>query len=553
MGPYPRLLLIFLLPFFFFPLIAGKTGGPSVQWENTALDAAARINSGAFGTDPYLIHPPGYLYLLSFFVPPGGGALESARLFNYACFVLTGWMVFLLGRRLSPSGAAGGGGAAVLLYCTSPLALQGTLLIDLGDTSIVPLAASVYFLALGGSSAAATGVAYAFNLWTKFIHPLFIALAAAASLLFRPRSREDGKRFFAIVAGAVLFLASWVLYSSQAMPAGSRWLPFEYMFGEMFFNYHRSEAASSGALALLYVRAVELARVLLWLWPALLVWGIRLSRKGVGEGAERQMNLFILILLFAAAFTKGTSNGFPKYRAALLPVVSALGGAFVFERAARLFRRPVGPLFALFLLAGLAVFLAGDPILALNYSFRRSMVFGGDLSGPALSLLLRLTAAAACVSFFALFFRREERKDRFLAAVFAGGLAWQASIGLIQWRGDYSTTYGYGTSGKREIVSLLARECPSCRVLAPNEFRLELKAAGLVPETPPDTCWQNDDCLRGRLRDRDNRAFVYGLPTNTVAQLRVLSSLSPDLLSRDFSTDSRGDFTMLLFKSEPRR
>lgn len=110
MGPYPRLLLIFLLPFFFFPLIAGKTGGPSVQWENTALDAAARINSGAFGTDPYLIHPPGYLYLLSFFVPPGGGALESARLFNYACFVLTGWMVFLLGRRLSPSGAAGGGG-----------------------------------------------------------------------------------------------------------------------------------------------------------------------------------------------------------------------------------------------------------------------------------------------------------------------------------------------------------------------------------------------------------------------------------------------------------
>lgn len=517
------------------------------------MDASARIVSGDFGEDPYLIHPPGYLYLLSALVKPGAGALESARKVNYALFALTGWAVFILGMKMSRARPWSAGLVASSIYFTSPLAIQGTLLIDLGDTSLVPLAAACYFIAAAASRHSISAIAFALNLWTKFIHPLFIAASAAAGLLAGRRDGAGAARFYAVAAGAGIFLLSWYLYAASVLPSGSRWMPFEYMFGEMFLNYHRAEAVSSSLLSMSLTRALELLRVLIWLWPPLLLWGLRVGRRGFGEGAERHMNMFIVLLFAAAALTKGTSNGFPKYHAAILPAVAALGGAFAAEEGLPSVMKTPLLTTALIAVAFFLVLATGDPILALNYEMRKALALGESLSSGAAGLMIGALAALGCIAVFFAALRSEEAGVRLPAAVLAGALSWQSGLALLQYRGDYFTTYGYGTTGKSEVVSLLSERCPGCRVLAPNEFRTELSEAGILTFAPPDTCWQTKACLMGNLRDPGNSAFVYGLSSNTVAQLREFSSLAPGNLGRGFTREQRGDFTILLFDSDGAR
>ncbi|PIU20108.1 MAG: hypothetical protein COT18_03985, partial [Elusimicrobia bacterium CG08_land_8_20_14_0_20_59_10] len=136
--PYAAVLLLLPAALLFFS--AGKLHYPTAQWDGWALESVRAIRAGTFAADPYIIHPPLYLYLLAFFRPLLGADLPAgARLFNFGCYLVTGWLVFLLSRRLAgKEHGAAAGLAGALLYYLSPLAFQGIFLLDLGDTSLVP-------------------------------------------------------------------------------------------------------------------------------------------------------------------------------------------------------------------------------------------------------------------------------------------------------------------------------------------------------------------------------------------------------------------------------
>lgn len=536
--------VLLLLPALLLLLHYNKLALPTAQWDGTALDAVLALRSDSFYSDPYLIHPPLYLHLLAFFQPLfSGDWLAGARLFNFVCYVLTGWVVLLLSGSLTgekEKTAAGLAGA--LLYLTSPLSVQGIFLLDLGDTSLVPLAAGLYFLhgsRPGPVGLAAAALLFAVNLWAKFIHSLFIALAAFAHLVF---NRSESRRGLAVIAGTALFLLSWSVYAFANLEPGWRWTPIWYFFTEMIFNY-QAKSLAAGPVDAVLSRLNSAVRILTWIWPLLLAWGARLYSRGAGEGRERYFNWFLFIFLAVSVLSKGTSNGFPKYHAVTLPLLCSLGGAHLAGALSgiRLAGLPAGLLAtAAAVWAGLA--LAGDPLYTLNYSARAALISGSGL-GPVLLKFL-LQAAAAAASLLALFFvaRRFAGKGQAAAlAILAGALSWHTAVGFRQASADYFTTYGYGTRGKAEAVAWLALKKGGV-VLGPNEFDRELKAAGVPFLRISDLCLANRACVLGILRDPGTGFFIFGQASNTVGQVKAFSAFTVHDLGRSFTSVKIGDF-----------
>jgi len=541
--------VLLLLPAVLLFCSADKLHYPTAQWDGWVLESVLAIRAGTFAADPYVIHPPLYLYLLAFFKPLlGADLLAGARLFNFSCYLLTGWLVFLLSRRMAGKehGPAAGFTGAILFYL-SPLAFQGTFLLDLGDTAVVPAACALYFYALAaGAGGPLKGLplaaVFALNLWAKFIHSIFIVFAALAARFTGAEDEKGCSNLRIMAAGAALFLLSWTVYAFTSLNAPERWEPLQYLFGEMIYNYQRQDVAG-GLKQLLYLRITAVARVLLWLWPLLALWALRLSRRGFGTGTERCMNYFVLIFMVGAWLSKGTSNGFPKYHAALLPPLCALCAAWLagslpeWRRAAGLRTAAAAALVLL------AAYFAGDPAYTFSHSLKEALISGSGLH----QALGRLAAQALAVPAFFFFLWKVcsgslEKRSAAVLSLALTGLLWSSAMYVLQARGDYFTNYGYGTTGKREAVEYVRAHFAKGKAAGANEFAWEFKAAGIPFINVGDRCFIEAACSAALLRDPGTAFFVFGQASNTVEQVKGFLALTPEKLGRPFSSVKKGDF-----------
>lgn len=528
-----------LLPALAVWLNRAKLFYPTAQWDGWALDAASAINNGTFALKPYLVHTPLYLYLLALSQKLGGSLIANARFFDYACWLPTGWLTWALARRYAAAGTAPAAGlAAALLFFTSPLSVQGPLLVDLGDTSLAPLAAAAYYCLVSCGAPAGllpAALVFALNLWVKLIHPLFLALAALGEALLHRGDPAARRRLLAVCGGVAVFAATWAVYAYTSLNPPERWQPLQYLFHEMLFNFHRQDLSGSFG-EVVFSKLNRVFRISLWAWLPLLLWGWRLAKRGFGQGVERSLNYFAILYFAVSVVTKGTSNGFPKYHAVLLPLLCAYGGAFAAEELARpdllrLLPRLLPAAAAAFLLA----FFAGDPFFTFNYGFKAALIEGAGLKYQAGLLALQLLAPAA--GFAAAWYACRAA----LFSLLVSGLAWQAGVGLVQARADYFTTYGYGTTGKAETVEYLAARRGGA-VLAPNEFEPELRAAGVPFVLTTDFCQADPACMLKIIRDPATGCFVFGPASNTVGQVRRFLALTEKETGRAFAVERKGDF-----------
>lgn len=550
-GRARRLLLmaatLLLLPAALLLLHSNKFALPTAQWDGTALGAVLALRGGTFRADPYLIHPPLYLHLLAFFKPLfGADLLAGARLVNSACYLLTGWVVFLIGASLADEKIRRPAGiTASLLYFTSPLAIQGVFLLDLGDTSLAPLAAGLFFLygcgeGPGWIKTVTAGLIFSVNLWAKFIHSLLIMLAALAD---RAWSRaHNNQKLLALLVGTIFFLLSWSAYAVMNLDPGSRWMPVGYFFHEMILGY-QARSVAGGVGESILSRLNSITRIIVWIWPLLLVWGGRLYSRGLGSGRERYFNYFLIIFLAVSALSKGTSNGFPKYHAVALPLLCSLGGAYLAGVLAGVssYKLPVWMLaLAGAVWAGLA--LAGDPMYTLNYSVRAALISGIVPWPQMLKFLLQFLAAGAALGALFLGSRRLMEKGASAAfSVLAVALLWNTAVGFRQARADYFTTYGYGTRGKAEVVAWLAAHKGGA-VLGPNEFSWELSAAAVPFLKVSDFCTSDRACVLSILREGKTNFFVFGQASNTVGQVKTFLAFTEQELGRGLTMIKLGDF-----------
>jgi len=551
--------VLFVLPAALLFFSSAKLYYPTAQWDGWVLDSILAIRAGTFADKPNITHPPLYLYLLAFFKPLfSGGLLEGARFFNFACYLLTGWLTFVLSAGLAEKRLARAAGLiAAALYFTSPLAVQGIFLLDLGDTGIVPVAAAAYFclLAYGHgsvSSVAALAAAFAFNLWAKFIHSFFLALSAALLVVTGEKESRSFAILKALAGGAVLFLATWSIYAFTSLHRPDRWVPLDYFFNEMLLHYQRHDIGL-GIANLFFMRATGFVRVTLWIWPLLVLWAWRVYKRGLGAGAERSLNYFILVFMVGAWISKGTSNGFPKYHAALLPGLCALCGAYLAEFLPEIKRAFTPPRAALAAAALLFLYIAGDPVFTFNYAIKKALIRGAGVNQEVGLLVLQLIAAPAIMLVFFRALKLSAGKTAAVAlSLAATGVLWQSALYLHQVRGDYFTNYGYGTTGKAEAVAYLKENFRAGTISGLNEFAWEFRSAGLPFLELKDVCFIRKECTLAVLQDKGTSFFIFGQASNTVEQVRDFLSLEPKTLDRPFVLVKKGDFWIYDF-SEPRK
>ena len=538
------------LPALFMLLNRGKLHLPTAQWDGTVLEAVRAIGEGRFGSSPYIIHTPLYLYLLK--AADGlfsADLLVNSRVFNLGCYLLCGWLVWGLAKKLArPERARAAALAAAALYFSSPLAVQGAMLLDLGDSSLVPLAALLYYCALACSPAGLAGqalaaAAFALNLWSKLIHSFFLALAAAADALLARREGRPPPDIRAVAAGLLLFLASWAAYSYSVLGEGYRWQPLEYFFKEMLFSYQKQQVLD-GLMELATTKVINAVRIALWTWPPLLLWGLRLRARGLGRGSERYFNLFILLLVAATLVSKSTSNGFPKYHCAVLPLLCALGGAYAAEELEGGNRRRLLPRAALAgALCWAVILFTGDPFFTFNHTLKTAMIAGTTVLEPARLLFLELLPIAVVAR--VLFLTARRLFEKHFSAVFAlalTGFLWQTAIGVLQGRAEYFTTYGYGTLGKAEAVAYVRDNIGGGAAFGPNEFAWEFDRAGVPFVRVSDFCQRSVPCVLEKVRDPRTAFLLFGQASNTVHQVRVFLKFTPELVGRKYAVSRIGDF-----------
>jgi hypothetical protein len=105
-----------------------------------------------------------------------------------------------------------------------------------------------------------------------------------------------------------------------------------------------------------------------------------------------------------------------------------------------------------------------------------------------------------------------------LTAVFVGQ---SLAINALQ-AGRYNSAYNYGGEGLTEAAAMAGDAIrDGGKAIVPLEIYGTLRLSGLVPERLPNSMWEKDRLLAS-VGDDDYRAVVYGIPSNTVEQVRLL-------------------------------
>ena len=492
----------------FAAAVLAKLNSPLLEWDDFFLEAAKSWASG-ISYRWVFDYPP--LYPLFQVLPFRifGASPEIARLFNTLPVLATAWLIYLTAENLSGRRAAL---PAALLYLVNPVTIQGVQSLAGSDSSLLPLLFAFFSCVLSRPLSGARGrtaalsLIFALSLWAKVSSSIAL-IAGCALYLLAFRGRIE-KPFFTTVAlgvsgGILLFLLTWSAVSLSLWGYGA-WagvfaIPFQYFF----------QAAPSPGGGAVFKWGLELLRVVFWFSPFLLylssVTIIDIFRRGVFTGASRFLAFLCAFYFIGHIFIGGSNYGFPRYHAAVSPLLHVFAGiAFAGipgRRTAAQWRYLIIPAF---LFPVVAVIYA-DPELLLNLRLKQ-LVFSGDYQGVFTRIFLPLFAYTALpFAAGALSDKLSSLKNLKTAAITAASAALLgtcAALSVKQGLAAYSTSYQYGAAGKSEVLKLVSDKLsPGGTVMATPEFLRALKSANV--SGPGWNEWRSEKEIYGFISKRE--------------------------------------------------
>jgi 4-amino-4-deoxy-L-arabinose transferase-like glycosyltransferase len=500
-----------------------------------------------------LWHPPAYVYMLAAVFTAAGAGAAAARAVGVLCFVLTLVAIHALCRRLYPARPDRDriGVVACLLFAVSPMAIQGSLIVDIDNTLLAPaltlsLLALVRMLEAGTPRAEmAAGALFALLFWIKLATPLaLLATTIIVLLVMRGRAGIPAAGRIAVV-GVGGFLTTWLAYAWYGGLPGSA--PLRHLAGS-FVNMQPPPALAAGLLDV----GMAAARLALWASPFLLVlWAVAIARRAavLASGAPVDtvdlVRLLSVVLVFGYLYVGRTTFGFPRYHYPALPVLAVIVAPQVVAAAAGA-RRGITRLALAAAVAGALLVLAGDPLLSAYTAIRERLVAGAPLSDVAPRAAMQAAALVAAPLLIAWAAGRMPARRRLTVALAGSALVYCVALDALQAHADYLVRYGYGARGTREVMELLGRLPPTTLVLAPGEILYGAGNHG--SDYPSPSVWVSEAALARGLLGTPVRAFVYGLPTHTVAAVRALdrSATVASLRGRGWEQRGIGSYTVWL-------
>jgi 4-amino-4-deoxy-L-arabinose transferase-like glycosyltransferase len=501
-----------------------------------------------------LWHPPAYVYMLAAVFKAAGTGAAAARMAGLLCFVVTLVAIHALCRCLYRARPDRDriGVVACLLFAVSPMAIQGSLVVDIDNTLLAPaltlcLLALAHVLQAGTARAeAAAGALFALLLWIKLATPLAL-LAATIVVLLAMRGRAGVPAACRIaVVGVGGFLATWLPYAwYRALPGSA---PLRHLAGS-FVNMQPPAALTAGLLDI----GMAAARLALWASPLLLVlWAVAIARRtatlasGVTVDGLDLVRLLSVVLVVGYLYVGRTTFGFPRYHYPVLPALAVIVAPEVVAAAAGA-RRRLGRLALAAAVACALLVLAGDPLLSTYTALRERLVAGTPLRDVVSRAAMQAAALVAAPLLIAWALPAGmSARARVTVALAGAGLVYCVALNALQARADYLVRYAYGARGTREVMALLGRLPPTTLVFAPGEILYGAGNRG--SDYPSGSVWVSEPALARGLVGTPVRAFVYGLPTNTVAAVRALdrSPTVASLRGRGWEQRGIGSYTVWL-------
>jgi hypothetical protein len=448
-------------------LIGGQIDKPYVYDDiSFILGAKAVAESGLpFGNQGYLLHlywlreqwalwhPPLYVFALGSTVALFGDSERATRGLSVLCLLLASGLVFDLARRvvLTRGGSTGralvAGVLAVALYVLNPLAIQASMVLDIDNTVLMLLMATVVWLAirLPGSWNASTivGVAavYALAIWAKSTTPIALGVALASTRQFQEVGWRGALQALAAVAlGWIIFGATWLgLSAALGMPT------------EYTIEVFRNEAIDSGVssahrLVSLQAFTLGIAPAILWIGPFFCLLFVaaglpRLWRLLRGKGLEAGDLLVVLGAAIYLAYIFKLAGNLPKYHAAMLPLWAAAAGALVAGTAGR----PTLAQYGVALAGGAALLAWYWDRMAASWGIRWEESLNVDLIVIPLLIGLGIAALWAVLG-------RRNLLGAVPVALFMLTVSWSLTLDVAQYDRPGSTTYFYDRHGQREAA-----------------------------------------------------------------------------------------------------
>lgn len=211
-------------------------------------------------------HPPFYIHILQLIDKAAGLNLITARLFGISCFIITLFLIFLIIVKINEASPFKHiiGLTGVFLYSINPMAIQGSLLIDIDNTIMPVLLLSFCYLFIKRESnrgSIVLGFLFGILLWAKLTTSLFLIPSILIYYVLKGKYKEGFKKSILVFSlGAVCFLTTWYLYSLIMNKPFMR--PFSAIIGSFMGNNFVSDPLSAGRNPWDIIRT--LARVILY-------------------------------------------------------------------------------------------------------------------------------------------------------------------------------------------------------------------------------------------------------------------------------------------------
>ncbi|MEO6061184.1 MAG: hypothetical protein ABIQ99_04510 [Thermoflexales bacterium] len=408
-------------------------------------------------------HPPLYVSLGAMLVSAFGNNLTAMRAMGGASFLLTLALIPMTMRALFPERAERAALIAMAIWVLQPLAVQGSLLIDIDNTIFVP--AMLLFIWAGANprrSPLAVGLTFAAMLWTKLL-PTALFIATSVVLVRLVRREGFGRLLLGLLGGAALFSVSVWAYAAL--------IGFE--LDILLSTFSRTGELGKGVARMISRGIMGGGITAVWVGaPFVLMYAAALRKRLAAFWRERTVlpsdALIVCALggLFLLSIGNDLPMGFPRYHYPILLLVTLTVSAWLatWEPTRR----------DLIVLAALTVAAAGyfslvipDPLLPqylltfetndlvqrLTFALQSQAIFFGLpfalLIAAAWAARSRAAGRIACVSFC---------------------LASWAVLDLAQTRAEYSTLYEYGRAGGAEAARIVRDSTPADAVIvAPRE------------------------------------------------------------------------------------